>query len=422
MRKFKICAAACVGAMLSMLPFSAVLANETNVLDSDALLITSGDPENPLYANAGANLRNGVGSIFTVFESTAPSGFLCSMTVIDDRHILTAAHCLRNTTPSGEDDPLTRIVVVLPSGVFYLFFSEVGEVPGFAVHPLYDALNPIVGAFSPGDIGVIQMAADLPGDVERYGLYRDPDEFGQQTRHYGHGRWGRGPQGATGGADFFFARTGLNMYEQTLIPFFGSPLFDQLLHDFDSGGSRHNAMEWWFTSEFACAPDVADNPDHAQDGQCTTFKDGSFPDFKGFEKLEVGVAPGDSGGPGFIDGKVAGVHSFGFTHFCEGVTNGTDISCGLNSSYGEMSGDTRVSTYADWVDGVIAGVVPVTPVPGAAPAAAAKGKTKTKDKDEAEQVTVELSLNGKAFMGAVFSRQLRKPISFEEAKQLIGLE
>jgi len=77
----------------------------------------------------------------------------------------------------------------------------------------------------------------------------------------------------------------------------------------------------------------------------------------------------------------------------------------------------------------------VTPVPGAAPAAATnKGKGKAKeeaegkakdeaeDEAEAEQETVELSLNGKAFMGAVFSRQLRKPISFEEAKQLLGLE
>lgn len=99
-------------------------------------------------------------------------------------------------------------------------------------------------------------------------------------------------------------------------------------------------MAWWFSSAFLCAPDNADGPDQAQDGQCTTFKDGSFPDFKGFGKLEIGIAPGDSGGPGFIDGKIEGVHSFGFTHFCEGVTNGTDFTCGLDSSYGEMSGDT----------------------------------------------------------------------------------
>ena len=73
-----------------------------------------------------------------------------------------------------------------------------------------------------------------------------------------------------------------------------------------------------------------------------------------------------------------------------------------------------------------AGDVTLTPVPGAAPVAAVatkgKGKTKGKVEAEAEQETVELSLNGKAFMGAVFSRQLRKPISFEEAKQQIGLE
>ena len=36
------------------------------------------------------------------------------------------------------------------------------------------------------------MAQDLPADVERYDLYRGDDEFGQETRHYGHGRSGKG--------------------------------------------------------------------------------------------------------------------------------------------------------------------------------------------------------------------------------------
>lgn len=411
MRKLKLSVAASVGILLALSPISTVLANEDDVLDGEALLITSGDPFDPSYANAGANLRNGVGSIFTVFESTAPSGFLCTATVIDDRHILTAAHCLRNTTESGDPDPLTRVVVVLPSGVLYLFFSEVGDIAGFAVNPLYDATNPFFGAFAAGDVAVIEMTSDLPADVERYDLYRDPDEFGQETRHYGHGRSGKGPMGATGPADFFYARTGLNMYEQTLGAFFGPP-FDQLLHDFDSGGSQHNAMDWWF-SPGQCGPGNPNNPPWAQDGQCTTFNSGLFPDFKGFGKIEVGVAPGDSGGPGFIDGKVAGVHSFGFTHFCAGVTNKTDFTCGLDSSYGEMSGDTRVSTYADWIDAVGAkgkrGVA-LTPVPEPVPAAPA-----------ALEAT-ELSAYGKSFMSNVFSRRLRTPVTFEQVKEDLGLE
>lgn len=409
----KLMITSAVGAMAmvaTLSPISRVLANEDDVLDVEALLITSGDPFDPLYANAGANLRNGVGSIFTSFASIpGGAGFLCSATVIDDRHILTAAHCLRNTTPSGDPDPLTRIVVILPSGVSHLFFSEAGQIAGFAVNPLYDATNLVFGAFAAGDVGVIEMTSDLPADVERYDLYRDPDELGQETRHYGHGRSGKGNMGATGGADFFYARTGLNMYEATLGAFFGPP-FDQMLHDFDSGGSKHNAMDWWFSAG-QCGPENPNNPPWAQDGQCTTFKSGLFPDFKGFGKIEVGIAPGDSGGPGFIDGKVAGVHSFGFTHFCAGVTNGTDFSCGLDSSYGEMSGDTRVSTFADWIDDV-GGAVALTPVPEPAPAAPAAASSEA----------AELSAFGKLFSDSVLSRRLRAPVTFEQVKEELGLE
>lgn len=409
LKTLKTAIAGAAAAVAALAPTSAVFANEDDVLDVEALLITSGDPADPTYANAGDNLRTGVGSIFTTFESTGTSGFICTATVIDDTHILTAAHCLRNTTPSGEYDPLTQIIVVLPSGVNYILRSSLGQVAGFAVHPLYDATEPVVGAFAAGDIAVIEMTSPLPGDVERYDLYRGTDELGEETRHYGHGRSGKGNKGATGGADFFYARTGLNMYEQTMEAFFGPP-FDQLLHDFDSGGKKHNAMDWWF-STVQCGPENVNNPPWAQDGQCTTFRSGLFPDFKGYGKLEVGVAPGDSGGPGFIDGKVAGVHSFGFTHFCAGVTNGTDFTCGLDSSYGEMSGDTRVSTYADWVDAV-GGAVPLTPVPEPAPAAAAASASDA----------VELSAFGEMFSSHVLSRQLRTPITLEEFKSEFGLE
>lgn len=414
----KLYVVASVSILFCLSSISTVFANESDVLDSEAMLITSGEPFDPTYANAGENLRNGVGSIFVAFASTGDSGFLCSATVIGDTHILTAAHCLRNTTPSGDPDPVTEIIVVLPSGVNYLFFSAAGDVAGFAVHPYYDILNPFVGAFAPGDVAVIEMTSDLPADVERYALYRDADEFGRDTRHYGHGRSGKGPKGATGDADFFYARTGLNRYEVTLEPFFagfpdflgGSEQFDQLLHDFDSGGNKHNAMDWWF-SPGKCGPENPNNPPWAQDGQCTTIRAGIFPDKKGFGKFEVGVAPGDSGGPGFIDGKVAGVHSFGFTHSCAGVTNGTDFTCGLDSSYGEMSGDTRVSTYADWIDAV-GGAVALTPVPETAPVAPAAATSES----------IEFSAYTESFLSNVFSRQLRAPVTFEQVKDDLGLE
>jgi len=392
MTKLKLCGAAM---LLSMLAFAPAIADETGDLDGEALLVTSGDPNHPRYANAGANLRNGVVSLFIEFDGIPVGGFLCTAAVIDDRHILTAAHCVRE-----DGDTVKRLRVILSAG---LLDPLILDATAFSVHPAYDFWSPILGAFADGDVAVVELTNPLPGYIDRYDLYTTADEFGETTRHYGHGRSGRGNKGATGGSDFFFARTGLNMYEATLGDF-GFPS-DQLLHDFDSGGEKHNAMDWWF-SGFFCGPDNP-NPPQAQDGKCTTFRGGNFPD-RGFGKLEVGVAPGDSGGPGFIDGKIAGVHSFGFTYFCGGAgspTNGTDFDCGLNSTWGEMSGDTRVSTFANWVDDVVANGAD-TSVPELAPAAA--GGDGVADIGELTDV-------GRAFLSVATSRTLRTPMTFKEA-------
>jgi len=402
MTKLNLCGAAMLA---SMLAFAPAMADETGDLDGEPLLVTSGDPNHPRYANAGDNLRNGVVSLFIEFDGIPVGGFLCTAAVIDDRHILTAAHCVREA-----GDTVKRLRVVLSAG---LAAPAILDATAFSVHPAFDLTNPTFGAFADGDVAVVELPNPLPGFIERYDLYTTPDEFNQTTRHYGHGRSGRGNKGATGGSDFFFARTGLNMYEQTLGAF-GFPS-DQLLHDFDSGGEAHNAMDWWF-SGFFCGPDNP-NPPQAQDGKCTTFRGGNFPDL-GFGELEVGIAPGDSGGPGFVDGKIAGVHSFGFTYFCGGAgspTNGTDFDCGLNSSWGEMSGDTRVSTFAGWVDRVVTRGAN-TNIPELAPRSrATRGGAGVADIGELTDV-------GRAFLSVTTSRTLRTPMTFEEALADLGIE
>ncbi len=379
----------------------AVARDDANI-DVSPYLITSGDPADPKFANAGANLRNGVGSIFILLEAPGEddAGFICTASAIGPRHVLTAAHCV--TEPGFT---VKELLFVLNAG---LPARMIIPARGFSVHPFWDLLAPFFGAVAPGDVAVIELWDDLPAQIETYDVYTGADEFGQPVRHYGHGRSGTGNKGATGDADFFYARTGLNTYEQTVEPLLG-PLppfligvFDQMVHDYDSGGRKHNAMEWWFTSSFACHPDNPAAPPQAQNGQCTTFKDGSYPDFKGFGKHEVGIAPGDSGGPGFIDGKIAGIHSFGFTHFCEGVTNGTDFTCGLDSSYGEMAGDTRISSYAGWIASVSAVERFQRPIPEIEPAPAGDGGV-------AE--LVELSDRNRLFLQGVEVRNLRLPVN-----------
>ncbi|WP_100642976.1 trypsin-like serine protease [Alteromonas facilis] len=366
----------------------------TEILDgieSAPNLVTVGAPDDPLYANAGDNLRNGVGSIFIQFSDGG--GFICTASAISKTHILTAAHCVRNAGSS-----LTRLRFVLTAG---LDSPMILDASSFAVHPWYDALNPYLGAFAHGDIAVVELAEPLPDEIETYELYRTPDEFGSETRHYGHGRSGKGNKGATGDADFFYARTGLNQYEEVLEPFLGTGIEDQLLHDFDSGGRKHNAMEWWFSSVFVCGNENGTNPGQARDGKCMSKKDGSHPDFKGYGALETGVAPGDSGGPGFINGKIAGVHSFGFTHGCDSISNGTDFTCGLDSSFGEMSGDTRVSYHAGWVDAAVSGAFPSTSIPEAmAP------ESNATDNAQASEVSALVGEKARFFVENVVSGQM----------------
>lgn len=102
---------------------------------------------------------------------------------------------------------------------------------------------------------------------------------------------------------------------------------------------------------------------------------------RNLDKVQLGIAgesaasPGDSGGPEFIDGKIASVTSFGITGgifdgFCggnstdpynrTGGTAPTALSSCTNSSVGEMGGNTLVSYNIDFIRGYLNGTVSVT--------------------------------------------------------------
>ncbi len=361
-------------------------------METAPLLVTSGDPFDPTYANApgNTNFRNGVGSIFIQFFGTLPGGFICTASAISPTHVLTAAHCLRN----GPEDAVAQVLFVLPSE------DVIIPATGFSVNPEYDFYEPIVGAFAQGDVAVLELAYAIPEGVETYELYRTPDELRKETQHYGHGRSGVGEGGATGDADFFYARTGKNQYDETFEALF-APGFDQLIHDFDSGKGKNDATAWWYSSKFNCPK--------GNGKKCTVPRDGNKYTDTGYRNLEVGVAPGDSGGPGFVDGKIAGVHSFGFTYgSCESYTHAPDATCGLDSSYGEMSGDTRVSTYAGWIDAQLENGVS-TPIPQPLPSPAASSSNGS--------VTDIVSASGQAVINHSVARHMRLSVPVMPIKE-----
>jgi len=101
-----------------------------------------------------------------------------------------------------------------------------------------------------------------------------------------------------------------------------------LQYDFDNGKSQNDAFGFFF-----------DNPG------------------LGLGQPEVNSAPGDSGGPTLTSGVITGITSYGVrlqTIF--GSTS--DVDGELNSSFGEFGGDTRVSKYASFIDGITGGVTP----------------------------------------------------------------
>jgi hypothetical protein len=243
--------------------------------------------------NAGVILWSGSGSLLS-------SGM----------HILTAAHVtadgLGNALPAGN----IFVTFNLPSGTVkrsvsqnYLHWSITGNY------------------FQETDLAILTLSEIAPAEATRYDIYRDSDEIGKVQTTVGYGATGTGATGEAlpGGQK----RWGMNTYEATADIFerYGIAFHpDILVYDFDSGLPRNDAFGHYF-------------------GIYNT----------GLGYLESSSARGDSGGPAFIDGKIAGVVSGGGPIF---PLSATDVSP-APSSFGEFSLDVRVSSYADWIDSIV---------------------------------------------------------------------
>ena len=71
----------------------------------------------------------------------------------------------------------------------------------------------------------------------------------------------------------------------------------------------------------------------------------------GLGKWEVSSSPGNSGGPNFIDGRIAGVGSGGGADHPNGqLIDGTDDR---EDGYGWHTSDSRVSSVIDWIEGIV---------------------------------------------------------------------
>ncbi len=190
------------------------------------------------------------------------------------------------------------------------------------LHPDYDDNDN-------NDLALVWLSQPAPLAAQRYQLYRDTDELGQAFQLVGYGVPGTGAAGvdmAYGGAPLrlqaanrFDADSGLLARELgswlTWKPLAGS----QLLADFDDGSQARDAL-----------------------GRLLYRAD------LGRGSAEGLITPGDSGGPAFVAGRLAGVASYVTSLGGYGVE--PDINAAEDSSVGEVAAWQRVSFYQQWLD------------------------------------------------------------------------
>lgn len=268
-----------------------------------AQLTTYGDPYAPVYVGV-PNVFDGVAKLLI----TKPTGvFGCSGSLIGaGMYLLTAAHCVSNDRGAIDASSVSAV------------FAAAAGVPVRNI-----AAGSIITA--PGWTGDFRAGADLallrldrPVAANSYDIVRTTNRgLGENFVIAGYGRAGSGGQGSDA-IGFGTLRVGTNRYD-THWP--STHFADQpLAYDFDDGTAARDTIGNLITALRHLGTGIT----------------------------EASIAPGDSGGPSFLDALIVGVHSFGATY---GLP--FDLDDRLNASFGELAGDTQVARYAAWIDALV---------------------------------------------------------------------
>ena len=301
---------------------------------------------NPIY-KPSAN-KNGV--VALIMDYGGGRRFICSGSVLADGvSIATAAHCV--SSGAGTANPLTT------TAYFYngnpdarTPFQLVGSartVSNYYVNPGYTG-----EVIDQTDIAILRLRQGAPALAQRYDLFTETltgvnfNVAGYGTRSTVGGASGNTPPF---GARTGFLREGDNKYDYA----WGNPLFDGFFTDLDANGENFFGtadIEFSYISDF-------DNGLRAQDMSrrianaigLGPIGNANF-DNTGLGEREVGIAGGDSGGPGFVDGKLASINSYGLSF---GQRFG-DYDAAFNAGWGEMSGYVPINIHTDFINSAMA--------------------------------------------------------------------
>ena len=287
---------------------------------------------NPLFFPSSN--KSGVVALIMEYSGGA---FICSGSLMADRvSILTAAHCVSDGF--GTAGPLKTTA--------YFFTGNPNERTPFNVNAKAVEVSKIMvnsgytgEVIDENDIAVLRLKTGVFG-VDAYDLH-DGGLQGEQFNVAGYG--GRSTIGGAFGvnARTGFLREGDNNYDYS----WGNSEFGGFFTDRDGSGEGFFGFadyENSWVSDF-------DSGLATNDMSCRIAAAvGASPGFgcnTGVGAREVGVAGGDSGGPQFINGRIASVTSYGLSF----GTGFGDCRAGLNSSCGEYSGYVPVNIHKDFI-------------------------------------------------------------------------
>ncbi len=230
----------------------------------------------------------------------------------DGLAVLTAAHLFESPTSSS-----TTVYFETSTG------SQSLSANSITIAPSYDALQ------DNNDLALVWLSSSAPVTADRYSLYRSDDEIGQTMTMVGYGTPGTGESGVltnySGKPLRLKAENQFDADAATLKSWLGFVMSwtptagTQLVADFDDGTSTHDALGRLIN--------------------CNGL---------GLGQSEGLISSGDSGGPAFIAGQVAGIASYTASLSCGCAS--PDIDNASNSSFGELASWQRLSYYQQWID------------------------------------------------------------------------
>ena len=304
---------------------------------STAILAGGGDP---IYSPQRPE-KNGVVQLLIDYGNSG--AYVCSGSLASDRRsIITAGHC----AVRGEDGRQPKITAFFNKGedeapVIGNPFSTAIKVSKITIAPAYTH-----SVIDQNDVAVLRLADYAPGYATAYDIYNGGDLTGLTFNVAGYGR--RSDTGGALGVNLGTGRLkeGDNVYERR----FGDPIWNGELDGIFGDESEY---DFSYIADF-------DNGTEENDATCQIaiqlgLDEGALCD-RGLGAREATIAGGDSGGPGFVDGKLASVNSYSLSF---GPDFG-DYDGLLNSSWGEYAGYVPLFLHYNWINGEL-----FAPEPGA---------------------------------------------------------